>query len=123
VIIGSLKYPGAAPSLPQAANSLLELDEMVEGESRRASIMLKHLAPALAMTALLVGMTAVYGADATPDGQTQMASATATPDAPAPKIKKTKLHRAATKTTKVSAKKTAAPATPIIDSASKPQTN
>jgi hypothetical protein len=89
--------------------------------------MLKYLAPAIVVTALLLGATFVFAADPAPTTQTQTASAAAT-DAtrPAPKVKKTKLHHVAKKTTKatnVSAKKKAAPATAPNDAASKPQTN
>ena len=86
--------------------------------------MLKYLAPAIVVTALLLGATFVFAADPAPTTQTQTASAAAT-DAttPAPKVKKTKLHHVAKKATNAAAKKNAAPATATNDAASRPQTN
>jgi len=87
--------------------------------------MLKHFAPALLVTALLAGATAVYASDTAATGQIK-AAAGASSDATTPTIKKTKLHRVAKKTAKttaVSAKKAPSPTAAATDAASKPQTN
>ena len=70
--------------------------------------MLKHFAPALAVSALLVVSSVVFAADTTPANQTQVnpAAQADSTEATGPKVKKTKLHHVARKKpTTVSAKK------------------
>jgi hypothetical protein len=68
--------------------------------------MLKHFAPALMITALLVASSAVFATDAatTPAHAAQAAASDTAKTMPAPKPKKMKLHHHVKKTAKPAAK-------------------